>query len=156
MEDSKITHQIAHLFKGVYYGGSWTEVNFKEVLADISWQQASAKKYTLNTIAALVHHTDYYVHVVSRRLQGDALKANESNGFDVAPINNDTDWKNLLRRFWDNADGFMAFLEDLPDSRLWTDFSEETYGNYYRNIHGLIEHAHYHLGQIVLIKKLLV
>ena len=30
----------------------------------------------------------------------------------------------------------------------------EKYGTYYRNFHGLIEHAHYHLGQIVLIKKL--
>jgi hypothetical protein len=29
----------------------------------------------------------------------------------------------------------------------------EKYGNYYRNIHGIIEHIHYHLGQIVLIEK---
>jgi len=30
------------------------------------------------------------------------------------------------------------------------------YGNYFRNIVGVIEHIHYHLGQIVLIKKILV
>jgi len=33
---------------------------------------------------------------------------------------------------------------------------EEKYGNYYRNFHGIIEHCHYHLGQIVLIKKMLL
>jgi hypothetical protein len=29
------------------------------------------------------------------------------------------------------------------------------YGNYFRNIAGVVEHTHYHLGQIALIKKLL-
>jgi len=45
--------------------------------------------------------------------------------------------------------------EALPESRLQETFADEKYGNYYRNLHGLIEHTHYHLGQIVLIKKLL-
>ncbi len=44
-------------------------------------------------------------------------------------------------------------IEQLPESKLWETFSDEKYGNYYRNIHGIIEHIHYHLGQIVLIKK---
>jgi hypothetical protein len=43
----------------------------------------------------------------------------------------------------------------LPESKLAETFSDEKYGNYYRNIHGIIEHTHYHLGQIVLIKKIL-
>ena len=34
------------------------------------------------------------------------------------------------------------------------EFFHEKYGNYYRNLHGVIEHAHYHLGQIALIKKM--
>ncbi len=47
-------------------------------------------------------------------------------------------------------------IEQLPESKLWETFSDEKYGNYYRNIHGIIEHSHYHLGQIVLIKKILL
>jgi hypothetical protein len=46
-------------------------------------------------------------------------------------------------------------VEQLPEARLWDDFSNGKYGNYYRNITGIIEHLHYHLGQIVLIKKML-
>ena len=34
-------------------------------------------------------------------------------------------------------------------------FVDEKYGTYLRNIDGMIEHAYYHLGQVVLIKKLL-
>ena len=29
------------------------------------------------------------------------------------------------------------------------------HGNYYRNLHSIIEHTYYHLGQISLIKKIL-
>ncbi len=47
-------------------------------------------------------------------------------------------------------------MEQLPEHKLWEDFTDKKYGNYYRNFHGIIEHSHYHLGQIVLIKKILL
>ena len=52
---------------------------------------------------------------------------------------------------------FRVFeLTDRPGHFvLWETFADEKYGHYYRNLHGIIEHTHYHLGQIVLIKKLL-
>jgi hypothetical protein len=34
-------------------------------------------------------------------------------------------------------------------------FSQKKYGTYYRNLMGVIEHSHYHLGQISLIRKML-
>jgi hypothetical protein len=51
---------------------------------------------------------------------------------------------------------YRAYLIERSRSRdenvsIWN----AKYGNYYRNLHGIIEHTHYHLGQIVLIKKLL-
>ena len=51
---------------------------------------------------------------------------------------------------------FAILIEQLQESKLWEDFSENKYGNYYRNICGIIEHIHYHLGQIVLIKKIIL
>jgi hypothetical protein len=44
-------------------------------------------------------------------------------------------------------------IEQLPDEQLETTFLEARYGSLYRNLHGNIEHLHYHLGQIVLLKK---
>ncbi|MGJ8593340.1 MAG: hypothetical protein ACSHXF_12375 [Aquaticitalea sp.] len=43
----------------------------------------------------------------------------------------------------------------MPDSQLNAVFVDAKYGTYLRNIDGMIEHSYYHLGQIVLIKKLL-
>jgi hypothetical protein len=34
-------------------------------------------------------------------------------------------------------------------------FWDEKYGNYYTNVQAVIEHCHYHLGQVVLIKKII-
>lgn len=56
---------------------------------------------------------------------------------------------------WSEAELFANLIELLPEATLWEPFTDEKYGTYYRNIQGIIEHTHYHLGQIVVIKKML-
>ena len=45
-------------------------------------------------------------------------------------------------------------MEKLDEAKLSEIFADPQYGNFYRNLHGIIEHTHYHLGQISLLKKL--
>ena len=66
------------------------------------------------------------------------------------------DWNKLLDKTWSDAETFASLIEQLPEAKLGETFIDEKYGTYYRNLHGIIEHIHYHLGQIVLIKKILV
>lgn len=152
----KLTEQIAIHFRGIYFGGNWTSVNMKESLADVDWQQATTPVYSFNTIATLVYHTNYYVSAVLKVLQGEPLNANDKYSFDHPPILSQGDWERLLAKAWDDAESFAILVEQLPETKLWETFIEEKYGNYYRNINGIIEHNHYHLGQIVLLKKLLI
>jgi len=151
-----LTEQIAKHFRDVHFGGNWTSVNLKDTLQDISWQQATTKVYSFNTIAALVFHMNYYVDVVIKVLQGEPLNASDKYSFDVPAIASKEDWEKLLDKTWMEAETFAALVKRLPADKLWEDFSDNKYGNYYRNIHGIIEHIHYHLGQIVLIKKILL
>ena len=65
-----LTAQIAKHFRDVHFGGNWTSVNLKESLADVSWQQATTRVHSFNTIAVLVFHMNYYVGAVTRVLQG--------------------------------------------------------------------------------------
>jgi hypothetical protein len=88
-------------------------------------------------------------------LQGGPLNAHDKYSFDHPPIQSQEDWQRLLDKVFSDAEDFATLVEQLPESKLGENFSEEKYGNYYRNIHGIIEHTHYHLGQIVIIKKLL-
>ena len=151
-----VTTQIAKHFREVHFGGNWTAVNLKDSLEGITWQQATTMVYSFNTIAALVYHMNYYVIAILKVLQGGPLDAHDKYSFDLPPIQSQDDWEKLLNKFWDDAENFSGLIEQLPESKLWETFSNEKYGNYYRNIHGIIEHLHYHLGQIVLIKKILL
>jgi hypothetical protein len=148
--------QIAKHFRDVCFGGNWTASNLKDNLAGVTWQQAITKAGSFNTIAALVFHINYYVVAVLGVLRGGALDAHDKYSFDLPPVNSQEDWENLLNKSWSDANDFAELVEQLPESKLWENFTDGKYGNYYRNLHGVIEHIHYHLGQIVLIKKVLL
>ena len=109
----------------------------------------------LNTIATLAYHVSYYVHVDIKVLKGGELKSSDKESFEMPPINSEQDWNDLKDRIWKEAKEFASLIEQLTDDELKSDFVKSEYGNYYRNLHGIIEHMHYHLGQISLIKKLI-
>ncbi len=150
-----LSSQIAKHFREIHFGGNWTSSNLKDQLADVNWQQATTSVDSLNTIASLVYHIHYYVDVVIKVLQAEELNAHDSLSFGLTPIKSQEEWENLLEQTFTDAEKMASLIEQLPEMKLWEHFSEEKYGNYYRNLHGIIEHSHYHLGQIVLIKKML-
>jgi len=151
-----VSAQIAKHFREVHFGGNWTWSNLKDNLKDVTWQQATAKVFSFNTIAALVYHMNYFVSAVLKVLQGGPLDAHDKYSFDLPPIRSQEDWEKLLEKTWADAENFARLVGQLPESKLDETFSDEKYGNYYRNLHGVIEHVHYHLGQIVIIKKIIL
>lgn len=151
-----LSAQIAKHVKEVHFGGNWTSSNLKDTLTNLTWEQATTKIYSLNTIATLVYHMNYYVSAVLKVLQGESLNAKDKYSFDHPSISSQEDWQRLLDKVWADAENFAGLIEKLPESKLNEVFTDKKYGNYYRNIHGIIEHIHYHLGQIVLIKKILM
>jgi hypothetical protein len=148
--------EIAKHFRAVHFGGNWTSVNLKDTLADVTWQQATTPVYALNTIATLVFHMNYYVSAVLKVLQGGLLDAHDKYSFDHPPIHSQEHWEALLHKTWSDAEKFATLIEEWPAQKLDGTFADGKYGSYYRNLHGIIEHIHYHLGQIVLIKKILL
>lgn len=57
---------------------------------------------------------------------------------------------------WNNAEKFANIIELMSDKQLEQVFVDEKYGSYQRNLDAIIEHSYYHLGQIALIKKLIL
>lgn len=151
-----LSEQIAKHVRDVHFGGNWTSSNLKDNLAGLSWQQATTKVHSFNTIATLVYHINYFIDAVLKVLQGEPLNAKDIYSFDHPPIHSQEDWEQLLNRSWSDAEQFASLIEQLPEHRLWEDFADKKYGSYYRNLQGIVEHAHYHLGQIALIKKLVL
>ncbi len=149
------TKQMADRFREILLNGTWVaETNYKHQLAELDWQIAVTKVGSLNTIAALTFHINYYVAGVLNVFEGGSLDIRDKFSFDAPPIESKQDWEQLLHKLWSDAEKFATCIEQLPADKLDTTFVDEKYGTYRRNIEGMIEHCYYHLGQIVLIKKL--
>ncbi|NLR67232.1 DUF1572 domain-containing protein [Chitinophaga varians] len=147
--------QIAKHFRDVHFGGNWTAVNLKDALADVDWQVATTRINGLNTIAVLVFHVNYYVDAVLKVLQGEPLQASDKLSFDLPPVTSEEDWQRLVNKTLVQAESFAGLVERLAEKQLSEDFTDGKYGTWYRNLAGIIEHTHYHLGQIVVIKKII-
>lgn len=148
---------LASRLKEALLDGRWIAyTNFKEQIESVTWEQATQKVGSLNTIAALTYHVNYYLAGILNVLKGGELEIKDKYSFDLPPIASESDWKSLVTTFLLNAEAFVAEVVQIPDSRLDDTFVDEKYGTYLRNLEGVIEHSYYHLGQVTLIRKLVL
>jgi len=148
--------QLSKRFREVLFDGLWiANTNFKDRLSDVTWEQAVKKIDSLNTIAMLTFHIDYYIAGIVNVFEGGDLEIKDKFSFDLPSIDSQEQWEGLLHKLWMDSEKFATLLEQMPDTKLDEIFVDEKYGTYQRNIDGMIEHCYYHLGQITLIKKLL-
>jgi len=147
---------LANRFREVILNGTWiANTNFKYQLDGLDWQTATTKVGELNTIAALAQHVDYYIAGINNVFAGGTLDIRDQFSFDFAPITSQQQWDDFLETFWISAEKFASAVEKFDEEKLASAFVDEKYRSYQRNIDAMIEHAYYHLGQIVLIKKML-
>lgn len=150
------TKELANRLTEVLLNGRWiANTNYKSQIESLTWEQATQKIGTLNTIAALTFHVNYYLAGIINVFNGGELEIRDKYSFDIPPIESERDWKRLVDEFITNAEIFVNGVLNLTDSKLDEAFVDDKYGTYLRNIEGVIEHSYYHLGQISLIKKML-
>ena len=149
------TYQLSKRFREVLLDGTWVaNTNYKNQLAGMEWETATTRIQSLNTIAVLAQHIHYYIQGINNVFNGGTLDIKDKFSFDFPEIGSQLEWDNFLLRFWSDCEQFAARVEQLSEEQLSQAFTDEKYGDYQRNIDAMIEHAYYHLGQIVLIAKL--
>ncbi|MFM7152588.1 MAG: DUF1572 domain-containing protein [Bacteroidota bacterium] len=149
------TVQIASRFREVILNGNWISTNFKAQLEDVTLEEAQTKIGDLNTIALLTFHIHYYVAGVLNVLEGGPLEIRDRYSFDMKPLQSEAEWDAMRDTLWNDAEKFAQRVGEMPDNQLWSAFADEKYGNFYRNLEGMVEHCYYHLGQVVMLKKLI-
>ncbi|MFH6966632.1 DUF1572 domain-containing protein [Flavobacterium sp. FlaQc-28] len=148
--------EIANRFREIILNGTWVaNTNYKDQLEKLDWKIAVTPIQNLNTIAILAQHIHYYIDGINTVFKGGTLDIKDKFSFDFPPISSSEDWEIFLEKFWSSSEEFASFVEQMSDEKLDQFFADEKYGTYKRNIDAMIEHSYYHLGQIVLIKKLL-
>jgi uncharacterized damage-inducible protein DinB len=151
------TFELAMRFREVILNGTWiANTNYRHQLTELNREIATSKFDSLNTIAVLAQHVHYYINGIKNVLEGGSLDIKDKYSFDFVPIQAQSEWENFLTKFWNDSEAFALLVEQMPEEKLKEVFVDEKYGSYQRNIEAMIEHSYYHLGQIVLLKKILV
>jgi hypothetical protein len=150
----QLTEAIAQHVLEVHEGNNWTEVAIVPTLQDVTWREATTlTPASPNTIASLLHHLTFWNRVMARRAQGLGTEIGPANGFDVPAIQNEGDWQGLQVDNRQSAQELAAAIRSFDEARLPVPILP-TYSSAYKNLQGAVEHLHYHLGQLVLLKNL--
>ena len=150
-----ITNLIAAHIQQVYEGNNWTEVCIADTISNVSFQQAQQRTAgSPNTIASLLHHLYYWNEIMVQRMQGENPQVLQTNGFDIEELKDEEDWLAFKEKAHDSFIQLANAVKNFPTDKLGETYAEGK-STFYKNLQGTAEHAHYHLGQMVIIKKLL-
>ncbi len=153
MSDPK---QLANRFREVFLNGKRVAyINVNSVLSDVTFEEALTPIRSLNTIALLTFHINYYLAGVLQVLEGGTLDIKDKYSFDMPPMNTNNEWKEMRNKLLINAEKFAQHIDVMTSQQLSSNFVKEEYGDYLLNINMMIEHTYYHLGQIAIIKKMI-
>lgn len=148
--------QLANRLGEVILSGTWiANTNIKDQIENLDYTIANKQVQSLNTIAILAQHIHYYVSGIKNVFVNGNLEIRDKFSFDFPPITSQKQWESFQNLFWKDTEELIEYISHLSESELQNPFVDEKYGSYQRNIDGLIEHTYYHLGQIVLIKKMI-
>ncbi len=151
-----VSKQLAKHLRDVHFGGNWSTVDLKNLLSDVTFEQAAVQMYSLNSIFSISFHMAYYLDVLIKVLEEHVLDGKDELSWISEVPKTKAEWERFQKNTWEKAEKVALLIEKLPDEKLTEDFVDPKYGTNYRNIAGIVEHTHYHLGQIAIIKKLLV
>lgn len=152
-EMDHLSAQLAKHLREVFFGGNWTCSNLKDQLKDVTYIQANQQVNSCNTIISLTYHIQYYVQSILQVMNGGALDSKDIYSYDHPKMDNQKQWEEFQQSIWSSVESLASQIELMPNENYQNIFVDEKYGNYFRNILGLIEHTHYHLGQLALLKK---
>lgn len=149
--------RIAKLFFNQYNGMPWTEIRLKDILNGIDANKAAQKLVAnANSIWQLVQHVLGWRENVLKKMQGDNFQSPDDNYLSVPSDTGANAWNNLLKELEENETQWEFFLETLKEEKLNAPYlpSKGKFSNY-EVLHGLLHHEAYHLGQILILKKIL-
>lgn len=149
----KETLRISKLFSDLYDGSPWIGVNFMDTLSSLPAEKAYKRVMPQwNTIWEITNHIISWRLNVLRRVQGEVIKTPSHNY--ILPVKNPTDkeWQKTLKQLKESQDRWIAFLMDF-NSKGFENVYPNNQMTYYEHMQGIIQHDAYHLGQIVIMAK---
>lgn len=150
----KETDRILKSFEDLFSGDPWLDVNLMDTLEGISGRQASRRITPgRNTIREIVHHVVQWRLTVLRRIQGEVVSSPDHNYLLAIEDPSEAGWEETIDQLKGSQEKWTDFLRTWDEKKFETVYP----GNkmtYYEHVQGILQHDAYHLGQVVLLSKL--
>ncbi len=145
--------QLIKLFKDHFDGLPWLDINIIDTLKNMSAQQAATRKADHNSIWQIVNHMIHWRKANLQRVNGIITPAPNNNFVDDLHEVSDGAWKSALDKLEQSQKDILDFLANADAQTLNKIYAPNGF-TYYEHLQGILQHDAYHLGQIVLLKKM--
>ena len=148
-EVERIREQHARAFTGP----AWSGPAMFEVLRGVRARQAAARPVAGgHTIWEIVLHVAAWEEVVQRRLRGERTSPHDAQDWPPVRATTAVAWRRALALLRRRQRELQDAIAGLSERHLEQRAAGQTY-TVYVMVHGEIQHALYHAGQIALLRK---
>jgi len=146
--------RIADQLRRAFEGDAWHGPSVWEILREVRSQKAACRPILgAHTIWEIVLHIATWEAVVRRRLEGEFITM-VSPERDWPPVRDASEaaWPNSLELLKRGNQQLREAISRFPSERLDEPVPGMDY-TVYTMLHGVVQHALYHAGQIALLNK---
>jgi len=141
--------KLGNILRHTFEKNAWHGLAVMEVLNSIDEQIVHKKFNSTHSIIELVAHMTAWRVFVTEELSGNInYKVSQEMNFPVVKS-----WQEAVDGLVASQEKLLAQLEKFPAERLSDVVPNKPY-KFFTMLHGIVHHDLYHLGQIVLIKKI--
>jgi hypothetical protein len=137
-----------------YYGPSWHGPTLREVLIDVTAEQAARHSIgSAHSIWEIASHSAAWKRVVTERLDRAVPSLQGEADWPAVHDTSPAAWQEVLRQLDLATNNLINRVRLLPVADLDGQVPGDVI-SVYAMVHGVIQHDVYHAGQIALLKKL--
>jgi hypothetical protein len=145
--------QLAGNLLALQSGNCWIGYNASEILEGITSEMAQTNAFEKgNTIWQIVNHISFWRDITASRLTEKKGIDTDETGMDQPAMLSDDAWAQTKQRFNDSFQSLHTAILNIREEELSLKLGEQ--GTVYSNITGCLQHDAFHLGQIMLLKRL--
>lgn len=146
--------KVNKLIKDHYNGNPWIDTTIAVTLKQLTAKQAAAKTGGLNSIWQIVNHMILWRTALIGRVMDQPIVYPDNNYIEEVKNTSAAAWKETIKKFERSQKEITSFLAGSKDELL-AKVSPSSGYSYFELVMSIVIHDSYHLGQIVLIKKMM-
>ncbi|MBC7935002.1 MAG: DinB family protein [Rhizobacter sp.] len=149
----KENQRLKKLLDDHFSGDPWIDVPLLKSLDGITAKDAARSIHGLNSIWQIVHHMTCWRETILERVKGKKIPSPADNYFALIEDLSSKAWVNAIKRLKESQKDLQHYLSvEFTDPDVSPEGSSYTR---YELLQGILQHDAYHLGQVILIRKML-